>query len=597
MCGIVGYIGYRKAAPLILDGLKRLEYRGYDSCGIATINDKVYLKKEQGKIDEINNKLDLKDLPGNTGIGHTRWATHGIPSKKNAHPHLDCKGEIAIVHNGIISNYAELKDDLIKKGHTFISETDTEVIVHLIEDIFNGDLENSVRETLKKLRGSYAIMFLYLKEPEKIICARHESPLLLGLGENEMFIGSDISAFLKETNKVVHLDEGEYAIIEKDNYKIKKLTSGETQERAILEVDWNPEMAEKSGFEHFMLKEIYEQPQAVANSLNVYASDIQALARMINDAERTYIIGAGTSLNSALVAQYWFGKLCKEDVYATDASELINLGVIDNDTLVIGITQSGETYDTLAAMRYSKSKGAKLGAIVNVIGSTATREAEQIVMQNSGMEMAVCATKTFTSQLVILLRIAIELAKLKKTTPKEKIEKIQEELQKVSENIEKVLEKDNAIKEVAQKYCGTGNYIYIGKGITIPTAMEGALKFKEITYNHAEGMSSGLLKHGTISLIDENLTTVAIVPPKGDNRSKIKSNIQEVKARGGVVIGVTCGKAISSCDTNIIAPMCSEIISPLLLSPVCQLLAYHTAVKLKRDVDKPRSLAKSVTVE
>lgn len=597
MCGIVGYIGYRKAAPLILDGLKRLEYRGYDSCGIATIDDKIYLKKEQGKIDEINNKLDLKDLPGNIGIGHTRWATHGIPSKNNAHPHLDCKGEIAIVHNGIISNYAELKDDLIKKGHTFRSETDTEVIVHLIEDSFNGDLENSVRETMKKLRGSYAIMFLYLKEPERIICARHESPLLLGLGENEMFIGSDISAFLKETNKAVHLDDGEYAIIEKDSYKIKKLTTGETQKRTILEVDWSSEMAEKGGFEHFMLKEIYEQPQAVTNSLNVYASDIQALARMINDAERTYIIGAGTSLNSALVAQYWFGKLCKEDVYATDSSELINLGVIDKDTLVIGITQSGETYDTLAAMRYSKSKGAKLGAIVNVIGSTATREAEQIVMQNSGMEMAVCATKTFTSQLVILLRIAIELAKLKKTTPKEEIEKIQEELQKAPENIEKVLEKDSEIKEVAQKYCGTGNYIYIGKGITIPTAMEGALKFKEITYNHAEGMSGGLLKHGTISLIDDNMTTIAIVPPEGENRSKIKSNIQEVKARGGVVIGITCGNAIPSCDANIVAPMCSEIISPLLLSPVCQLLAYHTAVKLKRDVDKPRSLAKSVTVE
>ncbi len=597
MCGIVGYIGHRKAAPLILDGLKRLEYRGYDSCGIATINDKIYLKKEQGKIDEINNKLDLKDLPGTTGIGHTRWATHGIPSKNNAHPHLDCKGEIAIVHNGIISNYAELKDDLIKKGHIFRSETDTEVIVHLIEESFNGDLENSVRETLKKLRGSYAIMFLYIKEPERIICARHESPLLLGLGENEMFMGSDISAFLKETNKAVHLDDGEYAIIEKNSYKIKKLTTGETQKRTILEVDWSPEMAEKGGFEHFMLKEIYEQPQAVTNSLNVYASDIQALAKMINDAERTYIIGAGTSLNSALVAQYWFGKLCKEDVYATDSSELINLGVIDKNTLVIGITQSGETYDTLAAMRYSKSKGAKLGAIVNVIGSTATREAEQIIMQNSGMEMAVCATKTFISQLVILLRIAIELANLKKTMPKEEIEKIQEELQKAPENIEKVLEKDSEIKEVAQKYCGTGNYIYIGKGITIPTAMEGALKFKEITYNHAEGMSGGLLKHGTISLIDENMTTVAIVPPEGDNRSKIKSNIQEVKARGGVVIGVTGGKAVPSCDANIVAPTCSEIISPLLLSPVCQLLAYHTAVKLKRDVDKPRSLAKSVTVE
>ncbi|MFQ5887237.1 MAG: glutamine--fructose-6-phosphate transaminase (isomerizing), partial [Candidatus Hydrothermarchaeales archaeon] len=523
--------------------------------------------------------------------------THGMPSKKNAHPHIDCKKEIAIVHNGIISNYSELKDDLIKKGHTFSSETDTEVIVHLIEDSFNGDLENSVRETMKNVEGSYALMFLSLKEPQRIICARHESPLILGLGNKEMFIGSDISAFLKETNKAIPLNDGEYAIIEKESYRIKNLKNGGTLEREILEVDWSPEMAEKGGFEHFMLKEIYEQPQAVVDSLNVYAQDIEKLARMIKDAKRTYIIGAGTSLHSALVAQYWFGKLCGEAVYAADSSELINLGVVDEDTLIIGITQSGETYDTLSAMRYSKTKGAKLGAIVNVIGSTATRETDHIVMQNSGMEMAVCATKTFTSQLIILLRVAIELAKLKEDIPEDQIEKLNGELQKVPENLKKVLEKDSEIKEIAQKYCGTGNYIYIGKGITIPTAMEGALKFKEITYNHAEGMSGGLLKHGTISLIDENMITIAIVPPKGENRSRIKSNIQEVKARGGMVIGVTCGEAVPECDTNIVAPMCSEIISPLFLSPVCQLLAYHTAVKLGRDVDKPRALAKSVTVE
>ncbi|MFQ5975082.1 MAG: glutamine--fructose-6-phosphate transaminase (isomerizing) [Candidatus Hydrothermarchaeales archaeon] len=597
MCGIVGYIGYRKAAPLILDGLKRLEYRGYDSCGIATLDGKIHLKKDQGKINEINKNLDLKDLPGNVGIGHTRWATHGIPSKRNAHPHLDCKKEIAIVHNGIISNYSKLKDDLIKKGHTFRSDTDTEVIVHLIEENIDDDLENSVRETLKKVEGSYALLFMSLKEPRRIICARHESPLVLGLGNKEMFIASDISAFLKETNKAILLNDGEYAIIEKEHFKIKNLKNGDTLEREILEVDWGPEMAEKGGFEHFMLKEIYEQPQAVIDSLNVYANDIEKLADMIKEAKRTYIIGAGTSLHAALVAQYWFGKLCGVDIYALDSSELINLGVVDENTLVIGITQSGETYDTLSAMRHSKTKGAKLGAVVNVIGSTTTREADHIIMQNSGMEMAVCATKTFTSQLVILLRVAIELAKLKKKIPEEEIQKVSDELQKIPENIKKVLEKDKGIKEIAHKYCGTGNYIYIGKGITIPTAMEGALKFKEITYNHAEGMSGGLLNHGTISLIDENMTTVAIVPPEGENRSKIMSNIQEVKARGGVVIGVTCGKTIPSCDVNIVAPVCSEVMSPLLLSPVCQLLAYHTAVKLGRDVDKPRALAKSVTVE
>lgn len=597
MCGIVGYIGNRDAAPLLYEGLKRLEYRGYDSCGIATLDGAIHIKKDKGKIDEIDKKLDLRDLPGSVGIGHTRWATHGVPSKNNAHPHTDCKNEIAVVHNGIISNYIDLKDHLRDRGHSFTSETDTEMVVHLIEENYDGDLEGAVRESLREVEGTYALLFLSLREPEKVICARNESPLVLGIGEGEMFVGSDISAFLQQTKRAIPLDDGEYAVLKRGGYEIKSLEDGRVIDKKILEIDWSAEMAEKGGYEHFMLKEIYEQPQSIVDSLNVYARDIEKLADMIDKADRIYIIGAGTSLHATLVTQYWFAHLSGKAIHALDSSELMNLGVIDEDTLVIAITQSGETYDTLSAMRHAKAKGARLAAIVNVIGSTATREADHIVMQNSGMEMAVCATKTFTSQLVILLRTALESARVRRSLSEDQIDELGRELSSLPDKVKKTLQQDEMIKEIARKYCGVGNYIYIGKGITLPTALEGALKFKEITYNHAEGMSGGLLKHGTISLIDGGITTIAVVPPEGENRSRIISNIQEVKARGGTVIGITAGEAIPQCDANIVTPNCSEIMSPLLLTPVCQLLAYHTAVKLGRDVDKPRALAKSVTVE
>jgi glucosamine--fructose-6-phosphate aminotransferase (isomerizing) len=597
MCGIVGYVGKRDASKIILSGLKILEYRGYDSCGIATFDTKLEIKKDSGMIDEVDSVHHFLEMKGEAGIGHTRWATHGIPSTENSHPHTDCKGEIAIVHNGIISNYLDLKKRLMKKGHKFTSETDSEVLAHLIEENYKSkDLEEAIMKSLDDVEGSFALLAVCKNEPGRIICVRHESPLLLGLGNGENFVGSDIAAFLKYTKQVVPLDDMEYAVVDKKGWVVKDVKTGEIRKKKILKVTWDQQMAQKEGYPTFMLKEIHEQPRTVKDALKVYSKDIRRLAEMVKEAKRTYIIGAGTSLNAAWVSFYWFARLCKKPVIALDSSEFLEGGICDRDTLVIAITQSGETYDTLSAMRYAKGCGSNTACIVNVIGSTATREADHVVMQNSGIEIAVCATKTFISQMVILLRTALELSKILRIKESE-VSSVESELSKVPAYIEEVLSKKGDIEKVSHRYFNKKNYIYIGKGISLPTALEGALKFKEITYFHAEGMSSGLLKHGTISLIDENMITIAIIPSDSDNRSRITNNVQEIKARGGLVIGVVSGKPVEQCDVNLTAPECHELVTPFVLTVVCQLLAYYTAVHHKRNVDRPRALAKSVTVE
>lgn len=597
MCGIVGYIGPKNASKVILHGLKTLEYRGYDSCGIATYDGNLQVKKDKGMIDDVDDTLKFLRMHGHLGIGHTRWATHGAPSKHNSHPHTDCNGEIAVVHNGIISNYQELKNGLIKKGHKFSSETDSEVIVHLIEDMHKEkNLEDAVTASLKQLKGSYALLVLSLREPGRLICARHESPLLIGEGKEEIFVASDISAFLGYTKKFIPLDDMEYAVIEQDSWTIKDTKTGRRKEKEISTISWDLQMAEKEGYPTFMLKEIHEQPKTVKNALLIYDQDIERLAEMMNDSKRIYIIGAGTSLNAAWVSFYWFIRLCRTNVIVMDSSEFSEGGICDEETLVIGITQSGETYDTLSALRNAKKHKAKTAAIVNVIGSTATRESDHVVMQNSGIEISVCATKTFTSQIAILLRTALALSKIRGISENE-VSQVEKELSRLPEYIKKVLENEQEIKEVAEKFCTKKNYLYIGKGISLPTALEGALKFKEITYFHAEGMSSGLLKHGTISLIDDEMITVAIIPSDSVNRTRIVSNVQEIKARGGLVIGVVAGKPVEQCDVNICAPACHELVIPFVLTPICQLLAYFTALHFGRNVDRPRALAKSVTVE
>jgi glucosamine--fructose-6-phosphate aminotransferase (isomerizing) len=597
MCGIIGYVGDRKASKVILKGLKILEYRGYDSCGIATFSGELQIRKDKGMIHEVDSALHFLDMEGSIGIGHTRWATHGPPSMENSHPHSDCKKELAIVHNGIISNYAELRQRLINSGHKFTSETDSEVLAHLIEEQHeNEGLEKAVTRALKEVKGSFALLAMSRKEPGRLVCFRHESPLVLGIGEEENFVGSDISAFLSYTKKVIPLDDMEYAVVDKKDWVIKDAKTEAVKRKEILKIDWDQQMAQKEGFPTFMLKEIHEQPRTVNDALKVYEKDIKKLAGMIRAAKRTYIIGAGTSLNAAWVSFYWFARLCKTPVIVMDSSEFLEGGICDRDSFVISITQSGETYDTLTAMRHAKRCGSKTACIVNVIGSTATREADHVVMQNSGIEIAVCATKTFTSQLVVLLRTALKLARM--LNPKQQeISLVESELKKVPKYIEEVLKHKDLIKDAAERYFNKKNYLYIGKGISLPTALEGALKFKEITYFHAEGMSSGLLKHGTISLIDDDMITVAIIPSGGENRMRITSNVQEIKARRGLVIGVVSGEAVEQCDLSITAPECHELVTPFVLTVVCQLLAYYTAVHHKRNVDRPRALAKSVTVE
>jgi len=568
--------------------------------------DVVWTKFEIEKIEsdvEYVYDLEVEDYHnfiGNLIINHnSRWATHGNVSRENAHPHTDCKEEIAVVHNGIISNYKELKEDLIKKGHKFKSETDTEVVPHLIEEELKKFKEvneenyiKAVKNAIKKLKGTYALAIINKNFPNLLIGARNESPLILGVGNNCYFLGSDITAFLDYTNKAIPLEDGDIVIVKKDrdDYNIIIENNGVVANREVMEINWDINSAEKMGYPHFMLKEIMEQPEVLKVSAKISAEEIKKLAECIKDYDRVYFVAMGTSLHAAMVAEYLFAKLGKL-VIACDASEFLNKGVVDEKTLVIGITQSGETYDTLKALRFAKKNKAKTGVIVNVVGSSATREADITIMMGAGIEIAVCATKTYTSQLMILYRLFIEYGKLLGRD----MSKYEKEINNIPDYIKQVLDKKDVIKKIA-KNLKANNYIFISKGINIASALEGALKFKEITYLHAEGMSGGMLKHGTISLIDKNMDTVAIVPPRSSSVfNSILSNIEEVRARGGKVIAITPIEIDGA--ENILVPEVIEEISPIIYAPAFQLLAYYKAVELGRDVDKPRGLAKSVTVE
>lgn len=602
MCGIIGIIGKGDHLGLKLhNSLKRLEYRGYDSCGIAVVSDHTILvKKDSGKIDEVAQKFSFDSIHGVYGIGHTRWATHGPPTYKNAHPHLSSNKKFAIAHNGIIANYKELKKDLIEKGYKFVSETDSEVFSHLIEEHYTKNLEETVRKVLSYVKGTYGLLVISVDE-EKLVAARKESPLLIGVGKNEMYVGSDISSFLEYTNTAIPIDDGEYAVVTPSHYEIREILSGTLLSKKEFTFDWNAEMAKKGGYSHFMLKEIHEQPSVVKNVLAIPQDDILGLAKMIVSSKKVYITATGTSMHSALVSEYWFNMLSGTDVRVIDSSEFSNKAIIEDDTLVIIITQSGETYDTLSALRWIKKryKNVRTAAIVNVIGSTATRETDYTLMQGSGIEIAVCATKTYTSQLTVLLRVALATAKLKKTKTEEELLAFESELKSLPSHIQSVIEtQEEKIKHISERYCTVNNYIFISRGINLPSALEAALKFKEISYLHAEAMSGGILKHGTISLIDANFHTVAIIPPVGSpNRRKMLSNIEEIRARSGLVISIICGNSLESGDTTITTPEISDVISPIVVAPAFQLLAYYTANRLNRDIDQPRSLSKSVTVE
>lgn len=592
MCGIIGCIlNNKKAAPVLLECVKRLEYRGYDSVGIATSGSEIKIKKDSGKIDEVQENLTLTDLPGEMGIAHVRWATHGLPTKENAHPHTDCKNRIAVVHNGIIENYSELKANLMEEGHIFKSETDTEVIPHLIEKYLDegNDLENSVRHAVRDLKGSYAIAAISRDEPNKVVGVRKESPLIVGKGETESFIASDAPAILQHTNEVIYLEDNEMVILNEDGIIIKD-EEGNVVQKEVFVIDWTPDMAEKGGYNHFMLKEIHEQPEAVKNTL-LEAPEIKKIVQSFPEFNRACFIACGTSYHASLIGKYLFENLVGIPTDVILASEFeYSANTLDEKTLVIVITQSGETADTLKALRLVNHKSKSL-AIVNVLGSTVTREAEYVIYTRAGPEIGVAATKTYISQLTCIYLLAIFMGGK---------EKLLEQLQKIPEYMENALQKENFIKEIAEKYKDARDFFFIGRGFSYPTAMEGALKLKEITYIHGEGYAAGELKHGPLALIDDGVPVVAVVPP-GKSHDKTLSNVEEVKARGANVIGLGSSKDdVLKSEVHDLIEFEDEIDEMFSAIPYViplQLLSYYISVLKGIDPDKPKNLAKCVTVE
>ncbi len=591
MCGIVACIINDEAAPVLLECVRRLEYRGYDSVGIATLSGDIYIKKGEGKIDDVQKRLDLTDIPGNMGIAHVRWATHGLPTGINAHPQTDCKKRIAVVHNGIIENYKELKAKLEDEGHIFASETDTEVLSHLIEkymEMGNG-LEVATRLATKDIKGSYAIAVISADEPDKIIGVRKESPLIVGVGENESFIASDVPAILEHTKNVIYLNDNEMVILRPDGVVIKDM-DGNILDNKVNIIEWSSDMAEKGGFKHFMLKEIHEQPDVVKNTLMEF-SEIEKVVAKFSKFKRICFVACGTSFHASLVGKYLFETLLGIPTDVLLSSEFsFSEGALDKKTLVILITQSGETADTLRALKIANKKSETL-AIVNVLGSTATREADHVIYTRAGPEIGVAATKTYVSQLVSIYMLVIAMSGN---------DKLLAELQKVPDHMKQALENEDHIIEIAKKYKDASDFFFIGRGFSYPTALEGALKLKEITYIHGEGYAAGELKHGPLALIDDNVPVLAVVPP-GKSHDKTLSNIEEVKARGAKVIAVGSSKDevlkseshdIMGFDGDI-----SEMLSPIPYVVPLQLLSYYISVERGIDPDKPKNLAKCVTVE
>lgn len=609
MCGIVGYIGPGESAPILMNSLRRLEYRGYDSAGLAVLNgDGLSVIKRKGKLAELEAVLDGFAISGGVGIGHTRWATHGEPSEANAHPHLDCASRIALVHNGIIENFAELKERLKSRGHFFRSETDTETIGHLIEENYAGDLLDAVKASVGELKGSFAIAVLSVDHPEEIVVARKDSPLILGLGDGELLVASDIPAVIDRTKTVVILEDGEIARLTRDGCTIMKL-DGTPVERKAITVTWDAEAAEKAGYEDFMLKEIYEQPVAVRETLRPYVSSEGGISlggapalseEEINSLDKVYIVACGTSYHAALVGKRVIESWACIPVEVDISSEFRYRPLLLNPgNLVIAITQSGETADTLASMKISAEMGAKVMAIANVVGSSATRLANATIYTHAGPEIGVAATKTFVSQLASLYVLALYLAKARKAMPDDEVLKIARELRGLPDGIGRALESSEEIKNAAERFATCGNFLFLGRGFGLPVALEGALKLKEISYIHAEGYAAGEMKHGPIALIDESCPVV-VVATEGRTYEKVMSNVQEVRARGASVIAVASegNEEINRYAEHVFfVPRTSEELSAAVAVVPLQLLAYDIAKLRGCDVDQPRNLAKSVTVE
>ncbi|GAB4175812.1 MAG: glutamine--fructose-6-phosphate transaminase (isomerizing) [Geothermobacteraceae bacterium] len=607
MCGIVGYIGDKDAADIVFDGLRRLEYRGYDSAGIATLTgNAIDIRRAEGKLVNLERLLRDKPLSGSLGIGHTRWATHGRPSETNAHPH--CAGGIVVVHNGIIENYLELKERLQGQGHTFRSETDTEIIAHLVEQYGKEgcDFETAVRKALGEVRGAYAVAVLCEREPDRLIAARLGSPLVIGCGEGEYFVASDIPAMLSHTRQMIFLEDGDFAVFSRSSMKLSRV-EGSPVERPVKTITWSPTMAEKGGYRHFMLKEIYEQPRAVADTIAGRLKDdegdvwLEGLdSDWFSDVGRIFIIACGTSWHAGLVGKFYIEKLARIPVEVDIASEFrYRDPIVAPGDVAVVISQSGETADTLAALREVRSKGGRALAICNVVDSTIARESDGVIYTHAGPEIGVASTKAFTTQLVALYLLALRLGRACGRLDAESCRELVSELVSLPRKIEQVLELDGAIEEIARTFVSARDFLYLGRGNQYPIALEGALKLKEISYIHAEGYPAGEMKHGPIALIDENLPVV-VLAPNNDTYEKVVSNMEEVRARGGQVIAVAsrADDNLKACsDALIELPEVADDLMPVLTSIPMQLLAYHVAVLKGTDVDQPRNLAKSVTVE
>lgn len=608
MCGIVGYTGKGEASEFLVDGLRRLEYRGYDSAGIAVYTgDEIQIEKKEGRLANLEAALKDAPLRGHTGIGHTRWATHGAPSDRNAHPHGDCRNHFVIVHNGIIENYMQLKQDLIAKGHTFKSDTDSEVAAHLAEDLDDGDFLSTVRKVLKSVTGTYTLLFMDKDDPDTIICSKKDNPLIIGLGNGENFIASDIPAIISRTRRIYVLDDGEIAVVKPDSVTVYG-ADGLPISKKVQEVTWTAEAAEKGGYPHFMLKEIYEQPKAVRDTVKIHAGahgevvfdNLNWTKADVNTFSHILITACGTAYHAGLVAKYYIERFAHIPVSVEIASEYrYSHPLTTEGTLAIVVSQSGETIDTLAALKEAKRLGAQSLAVTNSIGSSIAREADYTIYTLAGPEIAVASTKAYTTQLVALLLLALYMGQVKGTVSQEEAARILRALNELPKHIEKVLESRDLMADFADKLKEAEDIFYLGRSIDYAIAMEGALKLKEISYIHAEAYAGGELKHGTLALITPKTPVIAVVT-QNEIAAKMYSNIQEVRARGAEVIGIGYDDdtEIEKYTTSVVRiPRVDEFIAPILSVIPMQLLAYYTGIKRGNDVDKPRNLAKSVTVE
>ncbi len=609
MCGIVGYVGSNEAAGFLLEGLSKLEYRGYDSAGIAVYDGaNIRIEKSVGRLSALRDKIGADMPKGSLGIGHTRWATHGRPSDRNSHPHSDCSGDFVVVHNGIIENYLSLKEELIEQGHEFKSETDTEVVAHLIEELYNGNFEASVREVLSRIEGSYSLVFMSKKHPDCLICTKQDNPLVIGLGDGENFVASDIPAIIQRTRRTFIMNDGEIAVVKRDSVSITN-RRGEPISKKVFEVNWNAEAAEKGGYEHFMLKEIHEQPKAVRDTMSqriskdgsaITMDELKWNSDFLNSFDKIYIVACGTAYHAGMVGKYYIEKLARVMVEVDVASEFrYRNPIVDEKTLLIVVSQSGETSDTLAALKESKRLGAKTLAITNVVGSSIAREADQVLYTWAGPEIAVASTKAYTTQLILFFMLALYMAQIKGTQKPERVHELIGMLKQIPAQVSETLSDVEPIKTFAKRYGFNEDVFYIGRSLDYDVALEGSLKLKEVSYIHAEAYAAGELKHGTLALIVEGVPVIALATQRSVYE-KTLSNIKEVKARDAVVIGIAAEgdeELEKYVDHVMKVPETDELLIPILTVVPLQLLAYYAAITRGCDVDKPRNLAKSVTVE